>query len=123
MSHYSETVMEHFLEPRNWGQLEKPDCVGVAGSPGRGRFLVLQVRLTGDQISEVRFQSHGCGATIASGSMLSEMILKRSIAESLNISAEELTAALGGLPPDKKHCSGFAIAALHNAIDSSELKS
>tara|TARA_R110002096_G_scaffold54978_1_gene141516 strand:- start:245 stop:574 length:330 start_codon:yes stop_codon:yes gene_type:complete len=108
--------MDHFQSPRNWGQLEQPDHVGVAGVPGRGRYLVLQLNVKEDRITVARFQSHGCGATIAAGSMLTVLILGRTVSDCLAITADELTSALAGLPPNKQHCAGFAVAALHNAF-------
>ncbi|WP_339910227.1 iron-sulfur cluster assembly scaffold protein [Symmachiella dynata] len=116
MSHYSETLMDHFQSPRNWGQLVQPDHVGVAGVPGRGRYLVLHLNVEDDRIIAARFQSHGCGATIAAGSMLTDMIQQRTVSECLAITTDELTTSLDGLPPNKQHCAGFAVAALHNAF-------
>lgn len=117
MSRYSETVMDHFQSPRNWGRLEIPDGVGVAGTPGRSGYVVLQLAVSAGCIAAVRFQSHGCGATIAAGSMLTEMILGQTPADCRLITAERLLSALDGLPPDKLHCTGLAVRAMWQALD------
>ncbi|WP_417396027.1 iron-sulfur cluster assembly scaffold protein [Gimesia chilikensis] len=116
MPRYSKTVLDHAASPRNWGTLDSPDQVGVSGVPGRGRFLVFYIRTDGQRITEVCFKCHGCGATIAAGSVLSELIEGASIKESLSISSDQLLTALGGLPSDKRHSAIFAISALHNAL-------
>ena len=118
MPRYSATVMDHFQSPRNWGKLECADLVGVAGLPGQGRFLVLHLRLKDGRIAEANYQSHGCGATIAAGSMLTELIIGRSATECRELSADDLLDALEGLPPDKRHCTRFAVDALRDALDS-----
>ena len=74
MARYSPTVMEHFSEPRNFGRMEGADFVGVAGVPGQGRYLVIYMKLESRRIAEATFHCHGCGATIACGSMLTEMM-------------------------------------------------
>ena len=79
MARFSETLMEHFNAPRNTGVIEQPDRVGAAGSPGRGPFMVLSLRVRDGVIADARYQTHGCGVTIAAGSMLTEMILNRSL--------------------------------------------
>ena len=117
MSRYSEAVMDHFQSPRNWGRLDRPDHVGVAGVPGQGRYLVLHLRLEGDVVTEARFQSHGCGATIACGSVLTELIVGRDVDAARGVTASTLLEALGGLPPDKGHCAEFAAAALRQALE------
>jgi nitrogen fixation NifU-like protein len=108
--------MEHFSEPRNFGRMEGADFVGVAGLPGQGRYLVIYMKLESRRIAEATFHCHGCGATIACGSMLTEMITGKVVDECRELTAGNLIAALGGLPPDKKHCAGFAVQALKNAL-------
>lgn len=117
MPRFSSTAMDHFQNPRNRRRLEQPDRVGVAGVPGRTRFLVLYLKLEGERVIETSFQSHGCGATIACGSMLTEMIAGRSISVCRSLSVEDLTAALDGMPPDKRHSPAMAIQALHDALE------
>jgi nitrogen fixation NifU-like protein len=109
-------LMDHFTSPRNSGALESPDRVGTAGTPGRGPFLVLYLRLDGNRIVAAKCQTHGCGVTIACGSMLTEMIVGRPVQECLSLSAEGLSEALDGVPAHKLHCPVLAIAALHNAL-------
>jgi len=116
MSQYSETVMEHFLEPCNRGALESPSGVGVSGVPGAGPFLVFQIGCTGSTVTSVAFQSHSCGVTVASGSMLTTLVLGKSLDECLLISDNDLETMLGGVPPDKMHVPQFAVLAMRQAV-------
>jgi nitrogen fixation NifU-like protein len=116
MSRFSETLMDHFSYPRNSGVLEAPDRVGQTGTPGQGPFLILQLRLNGGVVAAARFQTYGCGASIAAGSMLTEMIIGRTVADCLALTPEHLSQALGGFPPDKQHCPIMAVAALREAL-------
>ena len=109
--------MDHFQSPRNLGRLDSPDFVGLFGAPGQSGYLVLHLMVEDDRISDVRFQCHNCGATIATGSMLTELILGRTVAECRELTSAELIKALDGLPPDKRHCAGLAIHALHQALE------
>jgi nitrogen fixation NifU-like protein len=113
---YSETLMDHFSSPRNQGLMPDPDRVGRAGSPGRGPFLILYLRLGGGRVSEARFQTYGCGATIASGSALTEAITGREVGECLRLTAQDLIDALDGMPPTKLHAPELAIVALRDAL-------
>ena len=115
MGKYSETMMDHVLSPRNGGVMEHPDLTGHAGTPGRGAFLILFLRVEDGRIAAAKYHMVGCGPTIACGSMLSELVLGRSIAECRELTAEDLTEALDGVPPDKVHCPAMAIAALRDA--------
>jgi NifU-like protein involved in Fe-S cluster formation len=117
MGKFSDTLMDHVTAPRNTGVMENPDLTGMAGAPGRGAFLVLCLRVRDGRITEAKFQTYGCGPTIAAGSMLTEMILGRTIEECREVTAEQLIEALDGVPPDKLHCPALAIAALRNAIN------
>ncbi len=116
MSRFSDTVMDHYQDPRNRGLLEAPDRVGVAGVPGQGRFVMLQFALKDGRVAVARFQCHGCGATIASASMLTELIQGKTLDECRSLTVEHLLQALDGLPPDKQHIAGFAMAALRQAL-------
>jgi nitrogen fixation NifU-like protein len=116
MSGLSNILMEHFATPRNQGPMEDPDLIGLVGTPGNGPFLLLCVRLKDSCVVEAKFQTYGCGASIAAGSVLTEMIRGRSVKECLALTTEELTAALGGVPPNKLHCPALAIGALKNAL-------
>jgi nitrogen fixation NifU-like protein len=116
MGKYSETLMEHVMAPRNGGVMEAPDLTGHAGAPGRGAFLILFLKLQDDRIAVAKYHTHGCGPTIASGSILTELIVGRTIAECQELTTEDLIAALDGVPPDKLHCPALAIAALRDAL-------
>lgn len=116
MGYYSDVLMEHFQSPHNNGPMDAPDAVGLVGVPGQGPFLLLALRLRNGRVAEARYQTNGCGATIASGSVLTEMILGRAVEECLALTTERLTDALGGVPPDKAHCPAMAVAALNNAL-------
>lgn len=120
MSRFSEILMDHFMSPRNCGPMDSPDRLGLVGVPGQGPFFLLCLKIKDERVIEAKYQTHGCGATIASGSMLTEMILHRSVAECLAITADELTGCLGGVPPDKLHCPSMAISALQTALKSKE---
>ncbi len=119
MPRFTELVMDHFQEPRNVGTLESPDLVGMAGVPGKGRYVLLHVALTDsrDHIQKARFRSHGCGPTIACASVLTELIQGQSLSACQALQAADLTAALGGLPADRQHCAEFVIRALRSALD------
>ena len=108
--------MDHFAAPRNSGAFESPDATGHAGSPGRGPFLILYLRMKGNQVQAAKFQTYGCGPTIACGSVLTEMITGRSVADCLQLTAQSLIDALDGVPPDKLHSPALAIAALRDAL-------
>jgi nitrogen fixation NifU-like protein len=120
MGKYSETLMDHFLSPRNSGPMENPDAVGHAGTPGRGAFMILYLRLAEGAIAEARFQTFGCGVSIASGSVLTELIQGRPITECLALAVTDLIAALDGVPPDKLHGPALAIGALRDALNRRE---
>lgn len=116
MGRFSETLMDHFTYPRNSGALESPDRVGRAGAPGQGPYMELQLKIEGDKVAAARFRTHGCGASIAAGSMLTEMVTGRTVSDCLRLTPEELAEALGGFPPDKQHCPVLAVAALRDAL-------
>ncbi len=113
---YTEQVMRHFLEPHNVGTLENPDGVGKVGNPVCGDIMELQIKVKDDRILDARFRTFGCGAAIATSSVLTDMVKGRTLIEALKITNEEVTQALGGLPARKRHCSVLAEEALHAAI-------
>ncbi len=96
MAKFSETLTEHVMAPRNCGRLESPDAMGHAGTPDRGAFMVLFLKLDGDRIAAAKYQTYGCGTTIASGSMLTEMIIGRTIAECRMLAAEDIIDGFRG---------------------------
>ena len=114
MARFSETLTEHVMAPRNAGVMEDPDLTGHAGTPGRGAFLILFLKVQDDRIAAAKYQTYGCGPTIAAGSMLTELIVGRTIAECRELTTDDLIAALDGVPPDKLHCPALAIGALQD---------
>ena len=117
---YSDVVREHFFHPRNVGEIADADGVGVEGRPGQGQHMVISVRLERERIAEIAFKTFGCAASIASCSVLTEMVKGRTVREALAVSRDELAEALGGLPLGKEHCPGMALGALRKALLSAE---
>ncbi|HPU28736.1 MAG TPA: Fe-S cluster assembly scaffold protein NifU [Syntrophorhabdaceae bacterium] len=114
---YNETVMDHFMNPRNMGEMENPDAVGEAGNPVCGDVMKIFLKIENDRIIDVKFKTFGCGAAIASSSMATELMKGKTIEEALKITNEKVTEALGGLPEAKLHCSLLAEEALKVAIE------
>ena len=114
---YSEKVMEHFKNPRNVGEMENPDGTGHVGNPVCGDIMELYIKVKDNIITDARFKTFGCGAAIATSSMVTELVKGKSIDEALKISNSAVAEALGGLPPVKMHCSVLAEEALLSAID------
>ena len=114
---YSEKVMDHFMHPRNMGEIEDPSGVGEVGNPACGDVMRLYLKIENDTIIDAKFKTFGCGAAIASSSMTTELIKGKSIDEALAISNEAVAEALGGLPPAKQHCSVLAEEALQAALE------
>ncbi len=119
---YSEIVMDHFANPRNMGDMENPSAVGNVGNPACGDMMRLYLKIENGVIADAKFKTFGCGAAIASSSMLTEMLRGKTLEEALNISNEEVVKALGGLPPAKIHCSVMAEEALKAAMSDYESK-
>jgi len=114
---YSEKVMDHFRNPRNVGVMENPSGVGKVGNPVCGDVMELFIKVENDIITDTRFRTFGCGAAIATSSMVTELVKGKSLEEALKISNKAVAKALGGLPPIKMHCSVLAEEALKAAID------
>jgi len=114
---YSEKVMEHFRNPRNVGEIENPDGVGHVGNPVCGDIMELYIKVENNIIIDAKFKTFGCGATIATSSMVTELVKGKSIDDALAISNKAVAEALGGLPPIKMHCSVLAEDALKSAIE------
>ena len=114
---YSEQVMEHFRNPRNVGEIEDADGVGKVGNPVCGDIMELSIKVKDGRIDDAKFRTFGCGAAIATSSMVTELVKGKTIDEALEISNKAVVEALGGLPPVKMHCSVLAEQALRSAIE------
>lgn len=114
---YSEKVMEHFQNPRNVGELENPDGIGEEGNPTCGDVMQLHIAVKDGVITECKFKTFGCGSAIAVSSMITEMAVGKTLDEALEITKEDVAGELGGLPPQKMHCSNLGAAALRKAIE------
>jgi len=114
---YSEKVMEHFRNPRNVGEIENADGVGKVGNPVCGDIMELSLEVEDGVIKDAKFRTFGCGAAIATSSMVTELVKGKTIDEALEVSNKAVAEALGGLPPVKMHCSVLAEQALRSAIE------
>ena len=114
---YSDKVMEHFRNPRNVGEIEHADGVGEIGNPVCGDMMTFYVTIKDSVLTDVKFKTFGCGAAIAVSSMVSEMALGKTVEEAMKISNADVAKELGGLPPNKLHCSNLGADALHKAIE------
>lgn len=114
---YSEKVMELFRNPKNMGEIEKPDGVGKVGNPKCGDLMELYIKVENDVITDVKFKTFGCAAAIATSSMITEMAIGKTLDEAMKITREDVADELEGLPPIKMHCSNLAADALHAAIE------
>src|SRR5512135_3342409 len=117
MEGYSTKVMEHFANPRNVGEMEDADGIGNVGNPTCGDIMRLYIKVRDGIIVDAKFKTFGCGAAIATSSMMTEMVKGKSLDEARKISNVAVAEALGGLPPVKMHCSVLAEEALHKAIN------
>jgi nitrogen fixation NifU-like protein len=115
--------MEHFSNPRNVGEIENPDGVGHVGNPVCGDIMELYIKVDNGIITDAKFKTFGCGAAIATSSMVTELVKGKSVEEALEISNRAVAEALGGLPPIKMHCSVLAEEALKSAISDYLVKS
>jgi nitrogen fixation NifU-like protein len=113
---YSEKVMEHFANPQNVGEIENANAVGEVGNVRCGDIMKIYMDIDGDVIKDVKFKTFGCGAAIATSSMATEMVKGKTIEEALELTNKAVMDALGGLPPEKIHCSVLAEEAIRAAI-------
>jgi nitrogen fixation NifU-like protein len=114
---YTETVMDHFRNPRNVGSIENADGVGQVGNPKCGDIMKIYLKINDDEIIEdVKFETFGCGSAIASSSMATELIKGKSIQDAVELTNKAVIEALGGLPPVKVHCSVLAEQAVKSAL-------
>ena len=113
---YSEKVMDHFMNPRNVGEIENPDGVGDVGNPVCGDMMTFYIKVKDDRLEDVKFRTFGCGAAIAVSSMVSEMAKGKTLEEAMKITPGSVADELEGLPNNKLHCSNLGDQALHKAI-------
>ncbi len=116
MALYSEKVMDHFRNPRNVGTIENADGVGEAGNSRCGDIMKIYLKIENDIVTDVKFETFGCGSAIASSSMATEMIMGKPLAEVLKLTNQAVTQALDGLPTNKLHCSVLAEEAVKAAV-------
>jgi nitrogen fixation NifU-like protein len=113
---YSEKVMEHFMNPRNVGEIEKPDGVGEVGNPVCGDMMTFHIKVKDNRLKDIKFKTFGCGAAIAVSSMVSEMAMGKTLEEAMKITPQAVADELKGLPKQKFHCSNLGAQALNKAI-------
>ena len=113
---YTEQVMDHFMNPRNMGEMEDASGVGTVGNAKCGDIMRIYIKVENDVITDVKFKTFGCGAAIATSSKATELVKGKTIDEALQITNKMVMESLGGLPPVKVHCSVLAEEALHAAI-------
>jgi len=113
---YSEKVMEYFMNPRNVGEIKDADGIGEVGNPVCGDMMTFYIKVKGNRLEDVKFQTFGCGAAIAVSSMVSEMAIGKTLEEALTITPSMVAQELEGLPKNKFHCSNLGAQALRKAI-------
>ncbi len=113
---YSKKVMDHFMNPRNVGTIENADGYGKVGNPVCGDLMEMYITVKEDVITDIKFQTFGCGSAIATSSMVTELAKGKRVDEALKITRGDVASELDGLPPQKMHCSNLAADALHEAV-------
>lgn len=116
MALYTETVMDHFMHPRNVGEIADADGVGEVGNAKCGDIMKIYLKIDNDIITDVKFETFGCGSAIASSSMATELIKGKPLSEALTLTNKAVTEALDGLPAHKIHCSVLAEEAIKSAV-------
>lgn len=114
---YSEKVMEHFRNPRNMGEIPDADGVGTVGNPVCGDMMAIYIKVKDNRIADIKFKTFGCGAAVATSSMVTELAKGKTLEEAIKLTRADVADALEGLPPIKMHCSNLAADALHAAIE------
>jgi nitrogen fixation NifU-like protein len=113
---YTEKVMEHFRNPRNMGEIPDADGIGTVGNPVCGDLMTIYIKVKDNKLEDVKFKTFGCGAAIATSSMITELAKGKTLDEAMKITRGDVADSLGGLPPIKMHCSNLAADGLHAAI-------
>jgi len=113
---YTDKVMDHFKNPRNAGEIETPDGAGEVGNPQCGDMMKITIHVKDGRLADVKWKTLGCGAAIATSSVMSEMMIGKTLEEALALTKNQVAEALDGLPPEKMHCSNLAADGLHAAI-------
>ena len=116
MALYTDTVMDHFMHPRNVGEIADADGVGEVGNAKCGDIMKMYLKIRNDRIDDVKFETFGCGSAIASSSMATELIKGKTIDEALAVTNKQVVDALGGLPAHKLHCSVLAEESIKSAV-------
>lgn len=116
MQEYSNKMMDHFMNPRNVGEMEDPSGTGKVGNPTCGDIMEMYIKVEDEVIVDAKFKTFGCGAAIAASSIVTELIKGRTIARALRVSDKDVVASLDGLPAIKMHCSILGVEALQKAI-------
>ena len=116
VNEYTEKVMDHFSNPRNVGEISDADGIGEVGNAKCGDIMKIYLKIEDNVIRDVKFKTFGCGAAIATSSMVTEMVMGKTVEEALQVTNKAVAEALGGLPPVKMHCSNLAADAMHEAI-------
>ncbi len=114
---YSDKVMDHFMHPRNVGEIADADGVGEVGNPVCGDMMSFYIKVKDDRLQDIKFKTFGCGAAIAVSSMVSEMAMGKTLDEAMKITPQSVADELEGLPKQKFHCSNLGAQALHKAIE------
>lgn len=114
---YTEKVMEHFRNPHNMGEIPDADGVGTVGNPVCGDLMTIYIKVKDNKIADIKFKTFGCGAAIATSSMITELAKGKTLKEALKITRGNVADSLGGLPSIKMHCSNLAADGLHAAIE------
>jgi nitrogen fixation protein NifU and related proteins len=119
---YSDKVMDHFMHPRNVGEIENADGVGEVGNPVCGDMMSFYIKVKDNKLEDIKFKTFGCGAAIAVSSMVSEMAMGKTLEEAMKITPQSVADELEGLPKQKFHCSNLGAQALHKAIEDYQSK-
>lgn len=117
LTQYNKKVMQHFMHPKNMGEIKNPDGVGEVGNAKCGDVMKIYIKVDKNKIKDIKFKTFGCAAAIASTSMMTELVKGKTIEQALKVKMKDVAEALGGLPCIKMHCSALATEALKKAVD------